>query len=483
MTRQLRDYLKYCSKCQINRIKRHQSHDSLQFILSSIIFFHTFSLNFILALSMSRVEQFNVVMSITCKFTKRIIIVLDKNIWTIVQWNRVLLNQLDFDDWKLSKMLISDRNRKFMKNFWREIFTRFDIKLLYSTIYHSQIDEQSKKTNQTIEIVFRFLISVLNNSADWIEIIFDIQRDINNSIIIVIDKTSNEISYEFTFTQIFDLLKSFEESSLSLSQMTRLEAADVLIFAQMNFKFYYDRKHQSINLVVDDWEQIRLHKDYDISSIAMLDNKLNQQYIAFFRVTKKIDRLTYRLNIFKKWIIYSIFFIVQLKSYFDSINDFFRRHRFIQSNFVFVEKDTDLIKSFELKRIINKRMIVRREIEYLIKWKDYESEYDVWRNLSKLSDVMNLIQRYENSIRHMIDLFDRHRLSKSIMLRKSFSQVKLKQFSLTSSLLLKSLSQIRIKRSSLTTNLLLESLSQITLSTSQRDWNKVSSHRLSFFDL
>ena len=421
LIRQLRDYLKYCSKCQINRIRRHQSHDSLQFILSSIILFHTLSLDFIFALSISRVEQFNVVMSITCKFTKRIIIVLNKNIWTIVEWNRTLLNQLDFDDWELFKILIFDRNRKFMKNFWRKIFIRFDVRLLYNTIYHSQIDEQSKRINQTIEIALRFFISVLNNFANWIEIIFDISQNINNSVVIVIDKTFNEISYEFTLTQIFDLLKSFEESSLSLSQMTQLKAADALIFAQMNFKFYYDRKHQSTNLVVDDWTQIRLHKNYDIFLIAMLDNKLNQQYIALFRVTKKIDRLAYRLNIFKKWIIHSIFSIAQLKSCFDSTKDFFRRHRFTQSNSVFVEKNIDLIKFFELKRIINKRMIVRREVEYLIKWKDYDSEYDVWRNLSKLSDIMNLIQKYENSIRHMIDLFDRHRLSKSIMLRKSFA--------------------------------------------------------------
>ena len=127
------------------------------------------------------------------------------------------------------------------------------------------------------------------------------------------------------------------------------------------------------------------------------------------------------MNIFKEWTIHSVFFIVQLKSCFDSIKDFFRRHRFIQSNSVFVEKNIDLIKFFELKRIINKRMTVRREVEYLVRWKDYDSEYDVWKNLSKLSDVMNLIQKYENSIRHMIDLFDRHRLSKSVMLRKFFA--------------------------------------------------------------
>jgi hypothetical protein len=197
------------------------------------------------------------------------------------------LNQLDFDNWNLFKILIFDRNRKFMRNFWQKIFIRFDVKLLYNIIYHSQIDEQSKKINQTIEIVFRFFINVLNNFANWIEIIFDIQRNINNSIIIVIDKTFNEISYEFIFTQVFDLLKFFEQSSLSLSQMIRQKIAKILIFAQMNFKFYYDRKHQSINFVVNDWTQIRFHKNYDIFSIAMLSNKFNQQYIVFFSCHEK----------------------------------------------------------------------------------------------------------------------------------------------------------------------------------------------------
>ena len=268
--------------------------------MSSIISFHTFNLDFIFALSISRVEHFNVVISITCKFSKRIIIVLNKNIWTIVEWNRALLNQLDLDDWEIFKVLIFDRNRKFMKDFWREIFTRLDVRLLYNTIYHSQIDEQFERINQTIEIAFRFLISVLFNFANWIETIFEIQRDINNLIIIVIDKTFNEIFYEFIFTQSFDLLKFFAKLSLSLSQMTRLKAANILIFAQINFKFYYDRKHQSINLVVDDWTQIRLHKDYNIFSIAMLNNKLNQQYIVFFRVIEKIDKLVYRLNLLKE---------------------------------------------------------------------------------------------------------------------------------------------------------------------------------------
>ena len=346
----------------------------MQSILSSTIFFHTLIIDFILTLFVSRVKQFNVVMFVICKFIKRITIVLKKNIWSAVEWDETFLNQLDIENWSISKIIISNRNRKFMNNFWRTIFTRLKVKLLYNIVYHLQIDEQSKKINQKIEIAFRFHINTLNNFANWWIIMLRIQRDINNSSIVVTKKTLNEIFYKFTFTQSIDLLQFFVEL---LSQIIRMKIVDVIAFDQINFKFYYDRKHQSTNLVVDDWTQIRFHKNYNISFIVVLNNKLNQQYIVFFRVMKKIDRLTYRLNISRKWIIHSIFSIAQLKSCFSSAEDFFRRARFINSNFVYVEKNIEFVKFFELKRIINKRIIVKRNIEYLVKWKKYESEHDV----------------------------------------------------------------------------------------------------------
>ena len=82
LSKQLTDYLKHCSKCQINRIRKHKSYDSLQSILSSFISFYTFTIDFVLVLSTSHTDMNNV-MTITDKFSKRIIIVLDKNIWIV----------------------------------------------------------------------------------------------------------------------------------------------------------------------------------------------------------------------------------------------------------------------------------------------------------------------------------------------------------------------------------------------------------------
>ena len=60
-----------------------------------------------------------------------------------------------------------------------------------------------------------------------------------------------------------------------------------------------------------------------------------------------------------------------------------------------MKNDINKIKSYEIKWLLNKRQIARREVKYLMKWRDYESEHDVWRNLFELENVMKLINEYE----------------------------------------------------------------------------------------
>ena len=70
----LRDYLKHCFECQIYQTRRHFSYDFLQLILTSSIFFHTITIDFILTLSRFK-KKFDCVMSIICKFIKFIIVI------------------------------------------------------------------------------------------------------------------------------------------------------------------------------------------------------------------------------------------------------------------------------------------------------------------------------------------------------------------------------------------------------------------------
>ena len=317
---------------------------------------------------------------------------------------------------------------------------RLEVKLLYSVVYHSQTNDLSKRINQIVEIVLRFLISTLKYSDFWFEVLSHVQRDFNNSV--STDSFSNEIVYDFTSVQAIDLTKSIDVSIFELTLkkrrlITRQNASDVIVFDQMNVKFHYDRKHESMFMKQEDVTLIKLHKDHNIFST--ISKKYDQQFVEFFIIIEKIDRLTYRLNIFSNWFIHSIFNVAQLKKCSSFSTDSFKRFRSDHFDFVFVNDDTINVKFFELSRIINKRMIKKRDIEYLVEWKNYESEHDVWRSLSKLENAMNFVKKYESFMNQSI-LSDR--LVSSVELTSSSSI----SSSLTSSSNIKSV-KLTIKKS------------------------------------
>ena len=203
--------------------------------------------------------------------------------------------------------------------------------------------------------------------------------------------SSNQICYDFTSLISINLLKNIE---MNFSQFTRIQVKNNIAYDQMLIKKYYDDKHKSIHLKIESWALLRLHKNYNIFSIVVLSSKLSQQYIESFQILEKIKNLTYKLNISTNWKVHSVFSIAQLK-FIDSLNaDSFERNA-ASFDSIFVEKDTDDVKFFEVKKIIMKRINKKRDVKYLIKWLNYDSEHDQWRSISELENVMNLVNDYE----------------------------------------------------------------------------------------
>ena len=75
-------------------------------------------------------------------------------------------------------------------------------------------------------------------------------------------KTSNEIVYGFPLNKSLDLLA--HTSSLPQQAQVRVEAADVISFAQAQQKHYYDCRHQSIYFKEGNKVLLRLYKGYSI---------------------------------------------------------------------------------------------------------------------------------------------------------------------------------------------------------------------------
>ena len=437
LTKYLCDYFKYYSKCQIFQTRKHKSYNFLQSIFTSSISFYIIIINFVLTLFLTT-KSWNCLMLIICKFIKRILLIFDKTIWIAIDWDYALLNKLKIIDWKLSKVIIFDRDKKFFLKLWTAMFIKFNAKLFYSVAYHFQTDDQNERINQNVEIIFRFLINTLNVLKQWLKALFRFHRNFNNNN----NSTFNEIVYNFISMQTFNLMKFFaknDEFSLKNRRfIARLKIFDVMIFTQMNVKHYYNEKNQLLFIKFENFVYIRLHKRYDISFIAMFNLKFNQQYAKSFKIVKKVKRLIYRLKLFQYWCIHLMLSIIQLKSFSSKI-DLFNRFKFNHFLSMFVEEDIDRVKLYTLKKIINKRHIARRESKYLIKWKKYESENDVWKNFPKMKNVMKLIKKYEEMIKNIIYLFKKMKFSSFIAIvfrRKplivNFKFMKLFKFSISS---------------------------------------------------
>ena len=209
LSRVLTLYIKHCSTCQLNQIKRHKSYEKLMSISSFHLFYHIIIIDFVLILSI-QTHDFDCMLIVTNKIIRKHLLIQSKIIWNVVNWANVLLNQFQRNDWNVFAELIFDRDFKFCSNFWRALFDQLNTKLLMSTTYHFQIDDLSKRINQTMKIALRFLI-VENSNIDWMIALSALQFRLNNNINAVIDKTFNEIILNFLSREvIIVVVKSFD---------------------------------------------------------------------------------------------------------------------------------------------------------------------------------------------------------------------------------------------------------------------------------
>ena len=397
----LRKYIQHCFECLTCQIKRHKLYEALQFIDSSSIFFHTITMNFVLALSHEEINNAilssNVMLTMTDKFFKRILLMSEQSIFSAKNWVNVLIKYFNIADWDYSMIILSDRDRKFLSNLWKAIFKTLKIDLLYFTVYHSQTNENSERTNQIVEIALRHYFLNMNNSTEWFDVLSRFQAIFNNSSSVSTFKTINEILYEFKSKQSLDLITTISEISIS---KTRIEAIDVIVWSKLNYKRNYDRRHDQFFLKKESWAYLRMHHEYFISLSKNMTTKWSQRRIDSFKITERIDNLAYRLQLSAHW---KIHFVVSIQQFESALNGFdsYNRIFYDNSSSVYVERNIEDNKSYEIEKLINKRVIKKKRDEftqYLIRWKEYDFEEDKWYFISTFENAKNLIVDYENNI-------------------------------------------------------------------------------------
>ena len=393
MIKHFKIYITHCSKCQINQIKRHSVYDEFTSIVSSTIFFHTIVMNFIVKLSLSR--DMNVLFTITCKFFKKILLISNHDIWFATDWINVIIVAFMKHDWNISHVTVSNKNNKFMSNFWQTVFHKFKTTIFIFTIYHFQTNDQSKRINQFVEIVLRFHITA-HFDDEWIDVLSFIQIDNNNVVHVTIEYASNELVYEFKINDTLSMLAnlSFENYS-QLRQIKRENVETAMTFANVLSKARYDAMHKTLKFKVDDKMYLRLHHDYTILDLS--NHKLSKQRVKLFSIIEKIDNLAFRLQLFSVMKIHSVVSIAQLESTTSSF-DFYDKTIDKNSSSIHEKQSIALIEQtslYEIERLLNRRIISTNRISYLVKWKNYDSKHNVWYFLHVLDTSKNFVDVYD----------------------------------------------------------------------------------------
>lgn len=122
--------------------------------------FNTITLDFIVGLPNSA-QGNNVCLTVTCRSSKAIQVIADKATDNSEVWAERLLDRPSIVSWGLPRQIIGDRDPKFIKALWRRLWEKLSAKLLLGATWYPQSDDQSERTDQTIEIMMRLQPMIL----------------------------------------------------------------------------------------------------------------------------------------------------------------------------------------------------------------------------------------------------------------------------------------------------------------------------------
>ena len=133
---------------------------------------------------------------------------------------------------------------------------------------------------------------------------------------------------------------------------SHINVKDVIAFAFLKMKEYYDSRYQAIFFQIGDLVNLRLYRGYQVSAIT--SKKIESQLIEPFKVLKRIGRLAYKLELLLNIRIHDVVFVTYLKSATDPAKDLYRRRRLLIFTII-VEGEEE----YEIEKLLRKR-ITRR---------------------------------------------------------------------------------------------------------------------------
>ncbi len=373
-------YIQNCHACQWSKVSRNSINELHHSLLISQKRWKDIAMNFIIELFLS--ESYNVICTIICHLIKERHYVfchwrddnisVEETIW-IMLWNIYQLHDL-------FSSIVSNRDFQFISTMWKSLCKRLRITASLFTVYHSEIDDQSKWVNQEVKRELRIYCNYMQN--DWVKWISMMKFSDNFNIFSITSMIS------FYFNKEFHSWMSFDSDTIDHeTTCERLEArkADDIVIQMKELLNFNHQQLKKMKLIIE--VQINKHRwdvTYEVNDWAWLSFRnvkttrlckdLKDKQLNFYQITVKVSIFYHlHLSISMKHL-HLMFSSKLLQSYSeDSLSE-----QHLESLRSITIKDN---KHWEINDILNFRCY-RDWIQYKVKWTDLDKN-DEWYYVDK----------------------------------------------------------------------------------------------------
>ncbi len=221
MRKQVENIIRKCDVCIWTKHSQHRSYELLKSLSTLNCAWKSIALNFIVKLSKSKKRvtrtTYDSILIVTNRLIKYEYFLSYKKATFAKNLTYTFLRMIVANH-ELSDEIISDRNKLFTLKFWKSLVNQLKIHHKLLTAYHSQMNEQMKRMNQTLKQYLRCYINYRQN--DWVQLLSVAQLTFNSTTTEVISMSSFFANYKF---ESETLKKSREFAQLAQKTMIQIE--------------------------------------------------------------------------------------------------------------------------------------------------------------------------------------------------------------------------------------------------------------------
>jgi transposase InsO family protein len=376
MRKVVKEVVTACDTCIRNKASRHAPYGLMKSPATPPHPWKSIALDFVTELPPSRDPvtqlEYNSICVITDRTTKYAYMVPCLGTQSASDMAQVFLRTV-FANHGTPEEIISDRDTLFTSKFWTTFFAILGVKQKMSTAFHPQTDAQTERINQTMETYLRCYVNYRQN--DWVQLLPLAQFAYNSADQETIGVSPFYANYGYNPTAYQSPIAgqgTAHEAILQGDQLRELHkelATDIQFIAQKSAAYYNTKR--SVGPTLKEGDRVYLlRKNIQTKRPSQ---KLDHKKLGPFRIAEVRGPVNFRLALPKSMNIHPVFHISLLEPAPPGAPP--APTTGIQP----INPNAE----YEVESILDCQYI-RKQVKYLIKWKDYPHSDNTWEPRSHL---------------------------------------------------------------------------------------------------